>query len=59
MVPVFPDVSVDDPVAIAHGMVGVYRLVIPDVTDSDALIAAYEADPHIEYAERSQPFEAE
>ena len=58
MVPVYPDVAADDELAAQYGLAGVFKLVLPAQTDVEDLIAAYEADPHIEYAEANAPAEA-
>mgnify|MGYP000193816424 FL=1 len=55
MVPVYPDVDVTDELALEHGLVGTFKLVVPPLTDIEELIAAYEADPHVEYAEYNEP----
>lgn len=55
MTPVYPDIDPTDPAAIDHGLAGVFKLVVPRLTDIDALLAAYEADAHIAYAEFNEP----
>lgn len=57
MTPLYPNLSPDDEVAAKYGLVGVFRLVVPDNTNVTAMIKAYEADPHIEYAEFNAPVE--
>lgn len=55
MIPVYPDVSADDEQAVKYGLAGVFKLVVPGDTKIEDLIKAYEADPHIEYAEVNSP----
>jgi hypothetical protein len=58
MVRVFPDISPDDKIAARYGLAGIYKLVVPEGTDLAAMIRDYQADPHVDYAELNQPFEA-
>lgn len=57
MIPVFPDASLDDPIAVRYGLAGVYKLVVPAGTNLNAMIREYEADPNVSYAEPNQPVE--
>jgi hypothetical protein len=57
MASVFPDISLDDALASRYGLASIYRLVVPEDTDLQAMIQAYQADPHIDYVERNRPFE--
>jgi hypothetical protein len=57
MTPVYPNLSPDDEIAIKYGLAGVYKLVVPTGTNISGMIQAYQADPHIEYAERNVSFE--
>lgn len=55
MTPVYPDIDPNDIAALDHGLAGVFKLAVPPLTDIDELLAAYEADTHIEYAEYNEP----
>ena len=55
--PIFPDISSDDEAAIRYGLGGVFMVVVPAGTDFETLLAEYEADPHVAYAEMNQPVE--
>ena len=55
MLPLYPDVSPDDEIAIQNGLAGVFKLVLPPFTDVDQLIEEYEADAHVAYAEYNEP----
>jgi hypothetical protein len=49
--PVFADFSLTDPVAAQYGLAGVFKLTVPLGTDIFAMIAEYQKDPAIAYAE--------
>ncbi|OAN47020.1 hypothetical protein A6A03_11200 [Chloroflexus islandicus] len=57
MIPVFPEASLDDPIAVRYGLAGVYKLVVPAGTNLNAMIQEYGADPNVAYAELNQPVE--
>lgn len=57
MIPVFPEASLDDPIAVRYGLAGVYKLVVPAGTNLNAMIQEYSADPNVAYAELNQPVE--
>jgi len=49
--PVFTHLNLGDPIAIRYGLAGVFRLTVPAGTDIFAMIAEYQGDPAIAYAE--------
>ena len=53
MIPLYPDLA-DDEIAGRYGLAGVYRLTVPANTDLKAMIAAYDGEPVIRYAELNQ-----
>lgn len=55
MTAVYPNVAADDKTAVRYGLAGVFKLVVPRGTNLEELIADYEADPHIDYAEPNAP----
>jgi hypothetical protein len=57
MTPLYPNLPPDDEVAIKYGLAGAYKLVVPPGTNIATMIQAYQADIHIEYAERNVSFE--
>lgn len=48
---VFTQVDLADPIAIQYGLAGVFKLTVPAGTDIFAMIAEYQRDPAIAYAE--------
>lgn len=59
MTAVYPNLSPDDETAVRLGLAGVFKLTVPRGTNIEAMIAAYEADPVIEYAEPNAPVTVE
>jgi hypothetical protein len=55
MTAVYPNVSADDETAARYGLAGVFKLTVPRGTNLEAMIAEYEADPTIDYAEPNAP----
>jgi hypothetical protein len=55
MTALYPNLSPDDETAVHLGLAGVFKLTVPRGTNVEAMIAAYEADPVIEYAEPNAP----
>jgi len=49
--PVFTHLNLDDPIAVRYGLAGVFRLTVPAGTDIWAMIAEYQGDPAMAYAE--------
>jgi subtilisin family serine protease len=49
--PVFPHLELGDPAAIKYGLAGVFRLAVPAGTDIWAMMAEYQGNPAIAYAE--------
>ncbi len=49
--PVFTHLDLGDPIAVRYGLAGVFRLTVPVGTDILAMIAEYQGDPAIAYAE--------
>ncbi|MGC8787003.1 MAG: subtilase family N-terminal domain-containing protein [Anaerolineae bacterium] len=58
MIPLFPKVPADDETATRYGLAGIYKLVVPGITDLASMVQEYRANPYIEYAEINQPYEA-
>ncbi|MCS6847259.1 MAG: S8 family peptidase [Anaerolineae bacterium] len=56
--PVFSPEFTADALAAAHGLDGVYKLTLPPETHLATAIAAYQADPAIEYAEPNRIYYA-
>lgn len=54
---VFPDIAAGDEVAARQGLQGILKLVVPGDTDIAAMIAEYQANPHITYVEENKPVE--
>jgi hypothetical protein len=53
----FPDLSPDDQTALQHGLLGMYKLVVPKKTNLQAMIRDYETDANVVYAEINQTVE--
>ncbi len=49
--PVFTQFNPSDPIAVQYGLAGVFKLTVPVGTDIFAMIAEYQRDPTIAYAE--------
>lgn len=47
-----------DALAVAHGLDGVYKLTFPKWTNLSAVIAAYQSDPAVDYAEPNRIYYA-
>ncbi|MCS6774463.1 MAG: S8 family peptidase [Anaerolineae bacterium] len=56
--PVFPQVDLTDPVALAHGLAGVFKLTVPEGTNIFAMISEYQSHPAVAYAEPNLIFHA-
>lgn len=57
MIPLFPNVSLNDADAIRNGLAGVYKLEVPPGTNLYAMMREYENDPNVSYAELNAPVE--
>jgi subtilisin family serine protease len=51
IVPLFADLEPDDITAASHGLAGVFKLTVPEGTDILTMVAEYQAEPAIAYAE--------
>jgi len=49
--PVFTHINLADPIAVKYGLAGIFKLTVPTGTDIFAMIAEYQRDPAIAYAE--------
>jgi len=49
--PVFAHFNLADPIAVKYGLAGVFKLTVPSGTDIFAMVAEYQRDPAIAYAE--------
>ena len=49
--PVFAQFNLADPIAVKYGLAGVFKLTVPSGTDIFAMVAEYQRDPAIAYAE--------
>ncbi len=49
--PVFTHFDLTDPIAVQYGLAGVFKLIVPAGTDIFTMIAEYQRDPAIAYAE--------
>ncbi len=54
----FPSLDLNDSAANKHGMAGVYKLTVPDGTDVYSMIAEFQRDAAIAYAEPNRIYQA-